>query len=61
MQTNELAGWRVNAWLESVPISKTTLYALWAVGKGPRSAKLGKVTMITEAPTEYVKRLERAT
>lgn len=43
-------------------IARTTLYALWKEGRGPRIFKVGRRTLISaEAAADWRKRMEDAT
>ena len=56
----EQAGYAPSAWCQSASISRAKLYQLPAELQ-PRSVKLGRRRIITEAPREYLERLAALT
>ncbi len=56
------AGYSVAAFAKAIDLSRECIYALWArsPGTAPRFVRLGRRRIITEQPTEYLRRLEAA-
>lgn len=50
------AGWRIPKWLEAVSMSRSKYYDL-PTEQRPATVKLGKVQIIIESPTDYVRRM----
>ena len=58
--TIEQAGYAPSAWCQSASISRAKLYQLPA-DLQPRSVKLGRRRIITEAPRDYLERIAALT
>lgn len=50
---HEPAAWRVNSWLEEVPIGRTKFYAEWRDGR-IKTVKVGSATLVITRPKDYL-------
>jgi hypothetical protein len=50
---HEPAAWRVNGWLEEVPISRSKFYEERNAGR-IKTVKVGSSTLVTTAPKDYL-------
>ncbi|MCC7042056.1 MAG: hypothetical protein IT516_17255 [Burkholderiales bacterium] len=56
------AGYSVVAFAKAIDLSRECIYALWARSPdmAPRFVRLGRRRIITEHPTDYLRRVEAA-
>jgi hypothetical protein len=55
-ESTDRAGWSITSWCLALDISRSFFYLLSREMR-PKSMKLGRRHIITEAPAEYVKRI----
>jgi len=44
-------------WCSDADVSRTWVYARWAVGAGPRHVRVGGRVVVTESPREFFERM----
>lgn len=49
--------WRIGVWCPLAGMAKSTLYELWAEGRGPRTVRIGRSRFITESPRAFAERV----
>lgn len=52
------AGWRINDWCRAIGVSRPTFYNL-SGNLQPQKVKVGRSVLITEGPTEYLRRIAK--
>ena len=55
--TKSKAGWPISDWCREISIARATYYTL---ATRPTSVKIGKRTVITECPRDYLQRIAEA-